>query len=113
MSRKIIYIGFILSLVSSGLVFADLHSGIGGVASNLMEPVSVLTDFITSASLIIGTTFLFASLIKYMEYRVNPLAVPISNVIFLLICGVLLLCLPIAYKLVYTSPPTSVVDTKS
>lgn len=95
-----------------GLVLADQVAGIGGLAANLLEPVSVLTDFVTNVSIIIGASFLFASLIKYMEHRVNPLGVPISTVVFLLIFGVVLLCLPIAYKLAYEVPPTSLVDKK-
>jgi hypothetical protein len=87
-------------------------SGIGGIAGNLLEPVNILTDFVTSVSLIIGATFLFAAFIKYMQHRVNPMAIPISNVLFLLFFGVVLLCLPLAYKIMYDAPPTGIVEKK-
>lgn len=69
-------------------------SGFGGVASNMIEPVSLFSDFVFSACFIIGSSFVFASLIKYIEHRRSPLMVPISTVIFLLIAGILLILLP-------------------
>lgn len=80
-----------------GLVFAD--TGIGGVATNLMEPVGLMSDFIGSGCLLIGASFLFASLIKYIEHRRSPLMVPISTVVFLLIAGLILIGLPFLYLL--------------
>jgi hypothetical protein len=73
--------------------------GAGKIAENLMVPVSILANFIGTMSIIIGITALFASFLKYMQYRVNPLASPIGTVFMLLIMGIVLLCLPLAYKL--------------
>ena len=80
-------------------------TGIGGVANHLLDPVSYLSNFIYTACFVIGGSFVFASIIKYVEHRRNPLAVPISIVIFLLIAGLLLLALPFAYLLVQHGQP--------
>lgn len=93
------------------LIFGCLLPGVvsatslGQVANNLMAPVFILTNFIASISLTIGISFIFASVIKYMQYRVNPLAVPISTVILLLIMGIVLVCLPWMYKLTGSGVP--------
>lgn len=79
----------------SSLVFAASHSGFGGVATNLLDPISVFSDFVDSACLVIGGAFLFASLIKYIEHRRSPTMVTMSTVVFLLIAGILLLILPL------------------
>lgn len=73
----------------------SINTGIGGVAENLMDPVRVFSDFIEAACLLIGSSFLFASIIKYIEHRRSPLMVSISTVIFLFIAGLVLLLLPL------------------
>ncbi len=60
----------------------------------MMEPIGLISDFVQSASFIIGACFIFASIIKYVEHRRSPLMVPISTVVFLVIAGSLLLLLP-------------------
>jgi RsiW-degrading membrane proteinase PrsW (M82 family) len=80
-------------------------SGFGAMANNLMEPVTIVSNFMASASIVIGVTCLFAGLIRYMQYRVNPLANPISTVIWLLVLGVVLLLLPFVYMLTESGIP--------
>ncbi len=91
--NKIIMLFFSLP----GWAFAANTGGLGGVADNLMEPVGLMSDFIGSGCLLIGASFLFASLIKYFEHRRSPLMVPISTVVFLLIAGIILIGLPFLY----------------
>jgi hypothetical protein len=74
-------------------------AGLGDVAENLLEPVSLLSDFMSSACFVIGLSFLFASVVKYIEHRRSPLMVPISTVVFLFILAILLLLLPLAHKI--------------
>ncbi len=74
-------------------------SGLGAVASSLMGPVTLMTSFVNTMAIVIGVGFLFASFFKYMQHRVNALAVPISSVVYLFIFGIVLVLLPIAYKL--------------
>lgn len=106
--KKLLPILF-LTLVMSTPVLADA-TGLGSVASNLMEPVSILSDFVVNGSLVVGIMFIFGSVIKYGQHRRNPLAVPISNVVFIFICGILLLLLPLAYKVLYEAPPSKTVS---
>lgn len=68
--------------------------GIGNVAQNLMEPVSLMADFIDTACFVLGGSFILASVVKYFEHKRSPLMVPISTVVFLLIVGIVLVCLP-------------------
>jgi len=77
---------------------AQAPQGIGKVANSIMEPVSIVTDFVHSACLLLGGAFVFASIIKYFEHRRSPTMVTLSTVVFLFLAGVVLLCLPlIAY----------------
>ena len=112
MLRFFSYILFFIIILISSLVCAEEMSGFGGMAKSMMEPVNILSDFVSSVALILGIMFIFGSFIKYLQYRVNPLAVPISTVVFLLICGIVLVLLPLAYKLAYTVPPSYQVEHK-
>lgn len=67
---------------------------LGQVATNLMEPVNVVTSFVHTTCIIIGGAFVFAGIIKYFEHRRSPTMVPISTVFFLLIAGSVLIALP-------------------
>lgn len=88
--------------------FADSGTnGFGYVAQNLVEPVNVLSDFVSSASIIIGISFILGSFLRYLQYRVNPFASPLGTVIALLIMGIVLVCLPLAYKLTEGGIPYS------
>jgi hypothetical protein len=89
---------FLLWLIPT-LVFAQDESGIGFVARNMIEPVSLFAQFINAGCFLVGGSFLFASIIKYIEHRRSPLMVPISTVVFLFIAGLLLIGLPFVYLL--------------
>lgn len=91
--QSLLYL-FILLVYSIPVAAETLKTGLGGVANNLMSPVNVLSNFIGSACLLLGIVFIFASIVKYIEHRRSPLMVPISTVLFLLIAGLILLCLP-------------------
>ncbi|VVC76240.1 hypothetical protein AQUSIP_15460 [Aquicella siphonis] len=84
----------VLSMVPS-VALAAKSLGLGTVASNLMDPVSVMADFLHSACVLVGGAFLFASIIKYFEHRRSPTMVPMSTVVFLLIAGLVLVSLPL------------------
>lgn len=81
--------------------------GIGQVASNLLVPVTVASSFLSGASIVIGVISLFSAFLRYMQHRINPLAQPISTVILLLLLGVILLLLPLVYKLTESGIPFS------
>ena len=97
----------LFSILSQSASAVDTAGGFGGVADNLMVPVEVLSSIMSGASIVIGLTCLFGALIRYMQYRVNPLANPISTVITLLVLGIVLLCLPLIYKFTDSGIPSS------
>lgn len=100
-----------LMLFYSLALSADQEStlGIGQVAINLMEPVSIVADFVQTACLIIGTTFIFAAIIKYFEHKRSPLMVPISTVVFLILAGIALILLPFLSSFVENGVPYSLI----
>lgn len=88
---------FFIFLFVSKLGFAQYIAkgqGIGQVAQNALEPVGFMSDFVHSACIVLGCSFLFASIIKYFEHRRSPLMPPMSTVVFLLIAGLVFLLLP-------------------
>jgi hypothetical protein len=94
---KRIILSCILWFVPITLAMAE--QGFGNVAENLLTPVIVVSDFVNTASIIVGISFIFGGFLRYLQHRVNPLAVPISTVVLLEVMGVFLVCLPLAYKL--------------
>lgn len=84
-------------IFTSTAVFSASNS-IGDIAYQLVEPVSIVSDFIGTSSLIIGIMCVFASFLRYLQYRVNPLVAPMSTVIILLVLGLVLIGLPFIYK---------------
>lgn len=93
MNKMQLQILFVCSFFLSASVLAS--NGIGGMATNMMGSVNLVSDFVYSACVVIGGSFLFAAIIKYFEHRRSPLMVPISTVVFLVIAGILLLLLPL------------------
>ncbi len=91
---------FLLILFLQSICYANSAPSIGGLANEMMGPVGMLSDFIGTASIIVGISCLFASFLRFMQYRVNPLASPISTVVVLFILGIVTLLLPFLYKLV-------------
>ena len=85
---------FFLFTLYGSVVNASQPEGFGGVAEELMAPVGLMADFTYSACIVVGASFLFASLIKYIEHRRSPLMVPISTPVFLLIAGLVLVLMP-------------------
>jgi hypothetical protein len=92
-------------LAMSFPVLSSADQGLGGVAGNLLEPVSILSNFISTSSLVIGISFVFASIMKYFQHRANSVAVTLSSVVLLFVMGVLLILLPLAYKLTTSGIP--------
>lgn len=92
MKTVYLFVLMILCLCSVGNVAAA--EGIGGVAGNILQPVSVFSQFLSTACFIIGGAFLFAALIKYFEHKRSPLMTPMSTVVFLVIAGIVLILLP-------------------
>jgi hypothetical protein len=87
---------FLIPLISfAGNANSPPAMGLGQVALNMLEPVGLMADFVHTACFTIGGSFIFASVIKYVEHRRSPLMIPISTVIFLFIGGIVLILLPL------------------
>lgn len=98
----------LILVLMPGVLFAqDEETGLGGVAGNILQPVTIFSNFIGTICLIIGGSFMFASIVKYVEHRRAPLMVPISTVFFLLISGIVLVFLPFLYILTGYGVPFS------
>lgn len=102
--KQLIRIFSLGNLLLCSLSYAEA-TGIGAVANNLMTPVGLFSDFIYTGCIVLGASFIFAGIIKYIDHRRSPLFVPISTVVFLFFAGILLLILPFAYKFIQHGTP--------
>jgi len=89
---------FLLFYLLPLAAFAERNVGIGGVASSLMGPTDLATKFLHAGCFVMGSAFLFASIVKYIEHRRSPTMIPISTVFFLVIAGLALIAIPIFTK---------------
>ncbi len=89
----------LLSLLIPSIAIASASS-LGEIAENLMEPVTIVSDFIGTASIIVGICSLFGAFLRYMQHRVNPMVAPISTIFLLIAMGLALIGLPFIYLLV-------------
>lgn len=104
MKKLFLNILFFIPIIAYG---EDDLTGIGKVALNILDPVSIVADFLGSASLIIGCSCLFAAILKYIQHRTNPHAAPLSTIITLLAMGIALVGLPFLYLLTEHGVPYS------
>lgn len=103
-------IAFSFSLISTAALaepFQAPSRGFGAVADNLMEPVTIMSSLVDTGSMVIGLSCLFAAFLRYMQHRINPLATPISMVVYLLIFGIVLTALPLLYTFTESGIPFS------
>jgi len=82
---KVIYV-LILALVSS-TTYAD--TSVGKFANDLTGFTAILNQFMVGAAVIFSIMCLGAAIIRYREHRRNPLAMPLSKVVLLVIIGLL------------------------
>ena len=99
------YIMAIVILWLPCVALAKPITGIGEVAGELLGPTNVIADFFSDGSIILGVVSLFGAFVRYMQHRVNPLAVPIGSVIMVFLLGILLVCLPFTYLLFGSTAP--------
>lgn len=74
-----------LSLFYSCNVVAT--AGLGEVAQGIYEPISIVIQLVRAVSIISGSGLILGSLIRYRDYRRNPVAVRLSSVLFMFIFG--------------------------
>lgn len=87
---------FLISLIS-GSAWAQAVAGhgsgggatLGTVASGLTEATDVFTGIFKAMFYVIGIAMVAASIMRYRDYRQNPVQTPIGRVIFLLLAGLI------------------------
>ena len=101
---------FLLMLLLMSALASASYGGVsfGSIADNITEPIEIVSGFVSVGCLIVGIACFFAALVKYFEHRKSPLAVPISTVIWLILIGFALLCLPFAYLVTGNGIPFTV-----
>lgn len=78
----------LLSTIFSSNVAAQ---AIGEVASNIYQPVTVIISLVKAVSIICGSGLILGGILRYFDYRKNPVAVRPSMVIFMFIFGIALI----------------------
>jgi hypothetical protein len=78
-------------LYSCSAYGAPAGHSFGDVASNIYEPVSIIIQLVRAVSFISGSGLLLGGMVKYIDYRRNPIAVRLSTVAFMFIFGVSLI----------------------
>src|SRR5579883_194003 len=96
---------FVLIGIGLSSIAWATEPGLGGVAENILGPVDIITQFVGSASIVVGICSLLASFLKYRQHRVNQLVAPLSTIVVLFLIGVALLLLPFVYKLTSSGIP--------
>ncbi len=66
------------------------NADLGTVASGLTGATDVFTGIFSAIFYVIGIAMVTASIMRYRDYRQNPLQTPISRVIFLLMAGIII-----------------------
>jgi hypothetical protein len=65
--------------------------GIGEVAANIYQPISVIISLVKAVSIICGSGLMLGGVLRYFDYRRNPVAVRPSMVFFMFIFGAALI----------------------
>lgn len=61
--------------------------GIGDFAATVAQPIGVITQLVQAVSIICGSGLVLGGILKYTEYRKNPVAVRLGSVFFMFIFG--------------------------
>jgi type III secretory pathway component EscU len=86
---RLMILSIVLSVVYCGNALAT--TTLGGIASNISEPVSLITQLLRAISIICGVGLMMGGIIKYLEYRRNPIAIRLSTVFFMFFFGIALI----------------------
>ena len=97
MIKKSIIVKLVIAILlcyAGSVLPEDTVPTLGDAALSLLEHALLVTKFMYLIYLVLGTTFVTASVIKFFERRINPLCITITQIIFLLIAGLFMLALP-------------------
>ena len=115
MYKKINSLLLWLLILLQGLIttpsYAASGTSLGTMASDVMEPLAILRYMLDAGSVMIGLFLITASFSRYLRHRRNPQESPLGTVIFWLLLGIVLVVLPILYRLsMLASVKTGAVD---
>ncbi len=88
MSQIILMLCILLSTFYSCNLSAQ---ALGEVATNIYQPVSVIISLVKAVSIICGSGLMLGGILRFFDYRRNPVAVRPSMVIFMFIFGAALI----------------------
>jgi hypothetical protein len=88
-----------LFLFTLGFAKAALAVDVSQAVNNILGPLSAFTDSFYKICYALGIILIVGSGIQYRMHRKNPMQIRLSNVIFLLIVGIVVVCLPFLVKL--------------
>lgn len=64
---------------------------LGDLANTIYEPVSIVIQLVRAVSIICGAGLLLGGILKFVDYRRNPMQVRSSTVVFMFIFGLSLI----------------------
>ena len=91
----------IFYMLMTFLLISPVYAGVslGEVSERALMPAEFLVKLAYMACLVIGIGLILASGIQYNQHRNNPLQVRLSQPIYLLIFGLILILIPIVAQL--------------
>ncbi len=93
-----------LTILITGPAWAQGGSAnLGTVASNLTNATDVFTGIFSAIFYVIGIGMVTASIMRYRDYRQNPVQTPIGRVIFLLLAGIVVGFFPLMINYISAS----------
>ncbi|MFN3233948.1 MAG: hypothetical protein ACE365_00855 [Gammaproteobacteria bacterium] len=84
-----------MSVVIATNAFAQQY---GTVTGNVLNMAKTLSGFINTVFFILGAGFLMMAFVQYNQHRKNPIQVPISRVIVLVLLGLVFLLITLIAK---------------
>ncbi len=81
------------------VALAEFQGNLGDLAHDATDSLTVVSDFVGTVALVLGILALVSSFLRYLQHRVNPLAVPLGGVFLLGVLGCFLIALPFSYLL--------------
>ncbi|MDQ2993665.1 MAG: hypothetical protein M3R00_01790 [Pseudomonadota bacterium] len=97
MNRILYYLGFagfaLLCCSNCAVAETTASQSYGGIAQNLLGPVGAIISIVRAICIISGTGLLIGSLIRFSDYRKNPIEITLPTVVtmFAAGCGLILL----------------------
>jgi phosphoglycerol transferase MdoB-like AlkP superfamily enzyme len=87
------------SILALSYVDVAYATNIQQAVNNILGPLSAFTDAFYKICYVLGILLIAGAGVQYAQFRRNPVQVKFSNVMFLLIIGIVVVCLPFIVQL--------------